>query len=241
MTARGASRVAAVAGATGLVGSALVDVLLSDEAFESVIVLARRPFEHAAHPRLDARVIDFDRLEDLTTPATDAFCALGTTMKRAGSREAFRKVDHEYVLAFARSVHATVQRMAVISALGASASSRVFYNRVKAETEADVGQLGIASCGFFRPSFLAGTRTEARFGERFGIAMTRALGVLPIAAIRRVQPIEACDVATAMVAWTHRALPGITVLESTAIQQLADETRAGRAVRDREAGETPGG
>ena len=221
-------RSAAVVGATGLVGRNLVDVLLEDESFARVVVLARRPFEHAAHPRLEARVIDFEHLAEEKLDVTDAFCALGTLMKIAGSKEAFRHVDFDYVLAFATAARRTGERIAVVSAHGADAKSSVFYNRVKGEMEAAVAALGFAASGFFRPSILEGTRAESRFAERIGGAVLHAVGVLPFTATRRIRPIAGRAVAEAMVAWSKRGTSGVEIVPSERIQEIADETHATR-------------
>ena len=215
-------RSAAVVGATGLVGRQLVEVLLADEAFDRVVVLARRTFEHTPHAKLEARVIDFEYLANETLDVTDAFCALGTLMKLAGSKEAFRHVDRDYVVAFAQAAKKHAEHIGVVSALGANAKSGVFYNRVKGEMEADVAALGFTASCFFRPSFLAGERQDARIGERIGGAVAKAFGVLPIAALRRIRPIEGRTIARAMVAWSKHATPGTRVILSDEIQAMAD-------------------
>ena len=216
-----ADRIAAVVGATGLVGRSLVEELLADYAFERVIVPARRPFEHASHARLESRVIDFERLANEKIDATDAFCALGTTMRQAKSKDAFRRVDHDYVLAFANAVRPRAERFALVSSIGADAKSMFFYNRVKGETEAETAALGFTSCGLFRPSVLVGERSESRPGEKIGTVLLRGVGALPFTATRRLRPIDARDVARAMVAWSKRDAAGVSVIESEEIRAMA--------------------
>ncbi|TRZ68750.1 MAG: NAD-dependent epimerase/dehydratase family protein [Rhodocyclaceae bacterium] len=211
------TKTALVAGATGLVGSRLVELLCADPAWGRVVVLARR--KHAtAHPKLQALIVDFDHLTEAVLPPIDAaFCCLGTTIKRAGSEAAFRRVDHDYVLAFAeRALAAGARQFLLVSALGADARSAVFYNRVKGEAEAAIGALGYASASIFRPSLLAGRRREFRFGERLTLALLRPVRALLPASIR---PIEDVTVARAMLAVAHAQLPGVRIIPSGEMQR----------------------
>lgn len=201
MPGKSNSRTAVVAGPTGLVGSRVLDILLREPRYRRVVAMSRRPL--APDPKLEVVEADFDGLDRVlrgVTPAdrpVDVFCCLGTTIGRAGSKEAFRRVDHDYALALGRWARsAGAHRMVVISALGADAASRVFYNRVKGETERDLAALGLASLVIVRPSLLAGPRDEFRPGERLALIATRPLRALIPATVR---PIAATDVARAMV------------------------------------------
>lgn len=214
-------RTAAIIGATGLVGGHLLDVLLADPEYSRVVALVRRDLGRT-HERLETRIIDFDRLDAEPLEVDDAFCALGTTIKKAGSKDAFRKVDYDYVLAFAKVAKRHGSRFALVSSLGASASSSVFYNRVKGEIEDAIKALAFESYYAFRPSILAGEREEKRFGERVGMVFANVVGAIPIPAIRRVRPIHARDVARAMVEVVKRGEPGAHVLSSERIQAIAD-------------------
>src|SRR5262249_46802488 len=129
-------RIAAIVGATGLVGGHLVQQLLADDDYERVVVLVRTP-PAATHTKLEVRVTDFDRLAEHARglELDDAFCALGTTIKKAGSKQAFRKVDLTYVHEFAKAVRPIARQFLLVTALGASATSRVFYNRTKGQAE----------------------------------------------------------------------------------------------------------
>jgi uncharacterized protein YbjT (DUF2867 family) len=200
MTDKARSHTAVVAGPTGLVGAQLVDRLLRATSFRRVIALARRPLPTARRLEVvDADYVHLDRVLGGVTAADqpiDVFCCLGTTIGRAGSKEAFRRVDHDYVLALGRWARgARAHRMIVISALGADATSRVFYNRVKGETERDLTALRLASLVVVRPSLLSGPRDEFRPGERLALIATRPFRALIPAAVR---PIAAADVARAM-------------------------------------------
>jgi len=200
MTAKTGSRTAIVAGPTGLVGSRLLDVLLREPRYGRVVALSRRPLEPG--PKLEVVDADYDRLDHVlggVTPAVqpiDVICCLGTTIGRAGSKAAFRRVDHDYVLALGQWARgASAHRMIVISAVGADPASGVFYNRVKGETERDLAALRLRSLVIVRPSLLSGQRDEFRLGERLALIATRPFVRLIPAGMR---PIDAADVARAM-------------------------------------------
>lgn len=214
------SRTALLAGATGLVGTQLTDVLLDDASFERVVTVGRRPIERA-HPKLAQVTVDFAALDPSTLPeATDAFCALGTTLRRAGSRDAFRAVDHDAVLAFARAAQQRgVTRFYIVSALGADARSLTFYNRVKGEAEEALRGLGFASLVIARPSMLEGDRTEHRPGERVGLVITGAL--TPVLKLFGAQNIHGRTVALALRALAHDPPQGTRVVSSAELHALA--------------------
>jgi uncharacterized protein YbjT (DUF2867 family) len=196
-----------VAGASGLVGTACVAVLRARGI--AVHALQRGGGDDAGGVRRLA--VDYERL-DATAPevfAVDAaLCALGTTIRTAGSQAAFRRVDHDYVLAFARRARdAGVVRFGVVSALGADAASRVFYNRVKGETEQALVALGFDVLAIVRPSLLLGDRREFRLGER---VMTPLGRMLP----RRWRAVHADDVAAGLVTATLGRGAGVHVLEN---------------------------
>ena len=185
---------ALLAGGSGLVGGHLLRLLLDDPRWERVISLGRRELE-LSHPALEQRVVDLSDPGEL--PAVDdAFCALGTTIKKAGSQEAFRSVDHDAVVTLARAAAASgASSFLHVTSMGADQGSRIFYNRVKGETERDVAEVGITTTAAFRPSILDGDRTESRPGEQVGLVVMRALS--PV--LGRFRPTRAADVATAMV------------------------------------------
>lgn len=211
---------ALLAGATGLIGRELARHWTGPGPLH--LLVRRAGTAHGAvMPLHRVHVIDFAALPPL--PQADrAFCCLGTTIKAAGSQEAFRAVDHTAVLAFARAAQrAGVRHFAVVSALGASARSRSFYNRVKGEMEAELATLGFASLVIARPSLLAGDRASlgqpARLGERLALALTAPLGAFIPKAWR---PIEATAVALALLRALDKPMPGLRVLESAQLQEL---------------------
>lgn len=208
-----------IAGASGLVGSLLLPLLLEDPAFGAVVSLGRRPVA-LAHPKLAQRTVDFAAPDVAGLPPPDvAFCALGTTIAKAGTAEAFRAVDHGAVMAFARAAFAAgARRFEVVTAHGADAKSMVLYNRVKAEVEADLRAVGFTSLAIARPSLLLGDRAESRPGERAAVVASRLLGGLlrPFEA----RPIEAAVVARALVAIAHDPPEGAAVYSSSRLQKL---------------------
>jgi uncharacterized protein YbjT (DUF2867 family) len=222
MPGKSNSRTAVLAGPTGLVGSRLLDILLREPQYRRVVALSRRPLEPG--PKLEVVEADYeglDRALRAVTPADrpiDVFCCLGTTIGRAGSKEAFRRVDHDYALALGRWARgADAHRLILISAVGADAASRVFYNRVKGETERDLAALGLASLVVVRPSLLSGQRDEFRPAERLALIATRPLRALIPAGMR---PIAAGDVARAMVDAALADAPP-AVIDSAAMQGAA--------------------
>lgn len=194
-------RTALVAGATGLIGGHLVKLLVADPAYEKVVVLARRRLENIASPKLQTIIADFDALDAALSgiAVDDAFCALGTTIKVAGSQEAFRKVDHDYIAAFARAAKAAgARRFLLVSAMGADANSSIFYSRVKGETERAIRSIGFESLHIFRPGLLLGERREKRTGEEIGAALTPFLNPLMLGPLRAYRSIKSETVARAM-------------------------------------------
>lgn len=225
-----ATREAWIAGATGLVGRTLLELLLARPEVQRVTAIVRRPTGHA-HAKLLEVVIDFDRLEAelAERSATEVFCCLGTTIAAAGSQEAFRRVDHDYPLALARAARkAGARRFLVVTAAGSNARSALFYSRVKGELERDLQGLGFPELAVFRPGLLLGERAERRPGERLAIALAGPMKVLFRGPLRKYGPVLASDVARAMV---KVALDGSapaaahTVYEPDRIAALADVLR----------------
>ncbi len=213
------TRTALLLGATGLVGRHCLDLLLADAAYEAVVTLGRRPLRRS-HPKLTHHVVDFDRLADAASliEARDVFCCLGTTMKKAGSKEAFRKVDFDYPVAAARIAAANgAEQYLLVSALGADARSRFFYNRVKGEVEEAIGAFPFDGVYVLRPSLITGDREEARAGEQVSEWVLKALSFVLRGPLRKYRPIEARTIARAMVAMAKGRPGGLRVIESDQI------------------------
>lgn len=218
-----ATRTALLAGATGLVGSHCLSQLLSDPAYGRVVAVVRRPLP-LNDPKLDTRVVDFDGLAAADLPhVDDVYCTLGTTIRRAGSRDAFRRVDHDYVVALARrAAERGAARFVLVSAIGADARSLVFYSRVKGETERDVAAVSFEAVHLLRPSLLVGERSEHRSGERLMIALFSGVAPLLLGPLRRYRPVAAEVVARAMRAVARSGGSGILVYESDRIARLGE-------------------
>lgn len=172
--------IAIVAGATGLIGNILVRNLVKDDTFTKVITLGRRKTKHAA-AILEHHIVDFDQLSEFKDieKATIAFCSLGTTMKKAGSKAAFYKVDYTYIVAFAKYAFSLgCQQFYLVSSMGADKDSFFYYNQVKGEVEEAVQKIGFKRVHLMRPSLLLGDRKEQRIGEKIGQVMSQAFSFL---------------------------------------------------------------
>ena len=214
------SRTAIVAGATGLTGGHLLSKLLADKCYARVTALVRKA-SLPAHRKLSEIVVDFDALPVLPL-ANDAYCCLGTTIKKAGSQAAFRKVDFEFVLDFARAAKAArVKRFLVISSLGASARSPIFYSRVKGEMENALRELGFDALHIFHPSLILGEREEQRPAERFGVAALGAMSKLLLGPMKKYRAIESATIARAMICAATSNENGTHIYPSDMIETMA--------------------
>ena len=221
-------RTALIAGATGLVGGHCLGLLLDGGYYERVVALTRRPLA-LRHPRLAESVVDFENLEEADPfPAADVFCALGTTIRQAGSQAAFRRVDFDYSKMIAeRSVAAGAGQFLLVSSVGADVKSRNFYLRVKGELEQAVCALPFEAIHIFRPGVLMGERPQRRAGEAVGIAVARAAQFALVGAWRRYRPIGAEAVAKAMAAAAKEGRAGRHVYHFDEIRELAGENGQG--------------
>lgn len=209
------SRSALLVGATGLIGAFVLKRLLASEHYGRVTVWVRRALA-VTHPRLTTVVVDFDKLAERRVDAEDVYCCLGTTIKVAGSQEAFRRVDHDYPVAVARAaVRGGAQRFLVVSALGSDPGSRVFYSRVKGEMEAAVKAAGIPKVYIFQPSMLSGRQEKKRFWEDVATAVGNVIGPL----LGKYRPIHGDIVAAGMLKAAVEDLPAAT-FESGEIRRL---------------------
>jgi uncharacterized protein YbjT (DUF2867 family) len=214
------ARHALVAGGTGLVGNELLALLGKDTRYHHVTSLVRR--DAPAVAGVTNRIISFDDLNGSELPEVeDAYCCLGTTRRAAGSDEAVRKVDLEYVLAFARAAkRAGAIRFLLVSSLGADIASRFLYTRLKGEAEAGVSALGFSVVGIARPSFLVGHRTVARIGETSALLLGLAISPFMIGPLQRMRPIAAHTVAAGLIYLAFTAPLGVTVMSSKEIANI---------------------
>jgi uncharacterized protein YbjT (DUF2867 family) len=197
-----ATRSAVVLGASGLVGGHLLRLLREDSAYSTATLLTRRKLGFEGG-KVREEVVDFEQPHTFRAfvAVDDIFCCLGTTMKKAGSEEAFRKVDFEAPLAVARAARAQgAGQYLIVTAVGADPKSRVFYSRVKGEVESALRVLEFPrGLKIFRPSMLVGDRAEPRPAERMAMAVMRATRPVFVGAMARYRAIDASDVARAMI------------------------------------------
>ena len=214
---------ALIAGSSGLIGGFLLAELLARPEFGTVCSLVRRP-SGQAHSKLVELQADFARLDDLEIPdLDDAFVALGTTIRNAGSQEAFRRVDFDAIVAVARRARAAgARRLVVVSSVGADANSSNFYLKVKGQTEEAVAGLGFPELHVLRPGILYGPRREKRPAEKLGYYIAQALAPFLIGPLAQYRPIHAQDVARAMVGCALAGSPGRQVHTYRDLRLFAD-------------------
>ncbi len=212
-------RKALVLGGTGLVGSHVLRLLLEDRAYGSVYAPVRRPLGFTARTLVE---LPFDSAAIARRlPVDDVFCCLGTTIKQAGSQENFRRVDFEYPLELARRASESgSKQFLIVTALGSSAQSPIFYNRVKGEIEAAVQALPFQSVHILRPSLLLGHRAEKRAGEEIASAVSGLVSWTLIGPMRKYRPIRGETVARAMVSLALENRSGRFTHESDEIEAI---------------------
>lgn len=210
------SRTALLAGSTGLIGAQLLELLLADARYDRVIALSRKPL--AVHSKLENVLLntgEWDKLSNLK--ADDVFCCLGTTIKQAKSKQAFRAVDYDYPLQLAIALKGNgAKQFLLVSALGANKKSSIFYNQVKGEIEEAISALAFESTSIFRPSLLLGDRKEQRAGEDAAKVVYKYLGFLIPS---KYKGIESSKVARAMLVESQSGKSGVHVYESAALHQ----------------------
>jgi uncharacterized protein YbjT (DUF2867 family) len=209
-----------IAGATGLIGSELLSILLTEPAVECVWCVGRTP-PSVQNSKLRFVQTDFTDLATANViPAEVFFCTLGTTIRNAGSKENFRKVDHTYILQFAKLAEKSgAQRLLVVSSLGADKNSSVFYNQVKGDTEERLNSVQIPQIVVVRPSLLLGHRKESRPMEALFISLAPIYSWLLRGPLRKYEPIPAATVARAL--WHYASAKsnhgGFTIIENEAL------------------------
>jgi uncharacterized protein YbjT (DUF2867 family) len=218
---------AIVAGATGLIGGQLLQYLLNHSEFRRVIILVRRT-TGLTHAKLTELVVDFDHLDAVGEYFKGAilFCVLGTTIKKAKSKEAFRQVDYEYPLQLAILAHRhEALQFHIVTAMGSNAKSSIFYSQVKGEVEGAIKVLGLRSLHIYHPSLLLGIRQEFRFGERLAMVLMKAASMAMIGSLSKYKAIEAKTVAIAMVHASLKERTGTFVYEFNEMNEIAFESR----------------
>jgi nucleoside-diphosphate-sugar epimerase len=206
-------KTAIVIGATGLVGSTLVKQLCDNQNYAKVILLLRKPL-NISHPKLIQEVINFDKLDVSKIIGDDLFCAIGTTLNKAGSKEAQYKIDFTYPYEIGKMAKANaVKQFILVSSVGANVESSNFYLKTKGDLEKKIELLGFHNFVVIRPSLLLGDRQEYRLGEKIGTILSNILSPLLFGSLRKYHGVKASDVAKAMQRFANQDLIGVKYVE----------------------------
>jgi uncharacterized protein YbjT (DUF2867 family) len=215
-------KTAVIVGATGSIGRELVPLVTSSPHYENLVVFHYRPTPLAGRPKIEERIVDFAKLASVSAlGAATVFCCIGTTQKKAGSTEAFQKVDRDIPVALAKWAAAGgIATFVTISSIGADAHSKSVYLRTKGEMEEGVARAGVPLTYILRPCLLDGKREEFRLAEEVGNRALRLINPLMIGPLRRYRSVRTQTVAAAMLACGERGEPGVHIIESEVIQDL---------------------
>ncbi|GGD57603.1 nucleoside-diphosphate sugar epimerase [Emticicia aquatilis] len=210
-------KTALVVGASGLIGKHLTHKLLASQYYNKVTIIVRKKLD-IEHQKLEQIVMDFDNLDASKIVADDIFCCLGTTMKQAGSKDAFYKVDFTYPLNFAKAGLANgTKQFLIITAMGADERSWIYYNRVKGEIEKALSDLRFPTLIILRPSMLAGERENPRMGEKIGkIVMDFFAPLIP----DNYKVIAGQKVAQDMLELAQKGIKNKDIFESGSLQKF---------------------
>lgn len=220
------TQIAVVIGASGLIGSQVLEQLLNDPTFSLVRVLVRKPLE-IQHSKLQQEIVNFNDTEDYENKLGTGnciFCCVGTTQKKVhGNKEDYRKVDFDIPVNAAKlGISGGFKKYFLVSAIGASAHSNNFYLKLKGETEDAIKEFNYESIGIFQPSILLGARNEKRSGEAIMKKLMKLFSLFLIGSIKKYRAIDAVDVAKAMIEESKRSNPGVHYFTYEAMQDLAN-------------------
>ncbi|OHX66963.1 Rossmann-fold NAD(P)-binding domain-containing protein [Flammeovirga pacifica] len=214
-------RIALIIGGTGLIGTSLINELIESDQYRKIISIARRPLGQP-HIKVSEVITNLDNISNLEIKEdiTDAFCCLGTTMKKAGSKEAFYQVDYNFVIAFAElSKKIQVSSFNVVTAMGSNKNSKVYYNRVKGEVQEEVIKLNFDVLNIYQPSLLIGDRDETRLGEDLGKILNKVLRpIIP----KKYQGINGKKVAKSMIRTALSSTKKVNILTSDQLQTIGE-------------------
>ena len=217
-------KTALIIGSTGLIGSQLLNFLLDSNDYLKVITFVKRD-SGIKHPKLTQHIIDFDNPETYKelVVGDDFFCTIGTTIKKAGSKKAFKKVDFEYPRQFAAfALQNRVKQFLIISSLNADAKSQNSYLKTKGEIQDFLKDCNFERVAVLQPSLLLGNRTEFRFGEKLGAFFMKTLSFLFLGNLKKYKPIESETVAKALLKIAQTNNKGFKIYESDAIQEIGN-------------------
>lgn len=215
---------AIVLGATGLTGGYLLNILLNDPKYDKVKVFSRSSVGFT-HPKLEEHLVDLLKPEVFKDQfeADEVFCCIGTTKSKTPDKETYKKIDFGIPVTAAKFCREkNINTFLVISALGADANSRVFYNKVKGEMQHEVLEQGIPKTYIFQPSLIAGDRDEKRFFEKVAIKGMKVLNTILVGSLKKYRSIQPETIAKAMHIAANAGYPKI-LIESDEIQALASE------------------
>lgn len=216
------TKTAIIIGGTGMTGTYLLKLLLTSNVYEKVISFVRHKSK-ISHPKLIQHVVNFDQPESYQDliEGNDMFCCLGTTIKKAGSEEAFEKVDLQYPVQFAKiAASKGIKQYSIISSIGANPKSGNFYLRTKGKCEEELRKLAFQSTSIFRPSLLLGNRKEFRFSEKFGEYVMKIFSVFLFGKLKKYKAIKSKNVAYAMFSIAQSNTVGYHVYESDEISDI---------------------
>jgi len=214
---------AILAGATGAIGSSLLQQLLADRNYSEVMVLVRKKLE-LKNPKLKQIILDFDKLKDFSHEITGdvVFCCLGTTAKQTPDKNEYRKIDYQYPLDIAWIAQVNgAESYHLISAMGANKNSAIFYNKTKGEVEHDLKAVPFKSIHIYQPSLLDSSRTDKRFGEGLMNKIMHVINPLLVGGLRKYRSIKVENVAKAMLNQSLEDKKGVFTYESDKIQELS--------------------
>jgi uncharacterized protein YbjT (DUF2867 family) len=217
------SNKAVIAGASGLIGSKLLNILLQEAYYHEVLILVRKELP-VSHKKLVQLVIDFDKLDEHAGAITGhaLFCCLGSTRKKTPDMTIYRKIDHDYPLRLAQLAEQnSVEQYHLVSAIGANSHSSNFYTKMKGEVEEAIEKVGLKCLHIYQPSILTGDRKESRPMERFSIGLMKLINPLLVGGLRKYRSIPAETVARAMFNESIKKQEGVFVHSSDQIKLLA--------------------
>jgi uncharacterized protein YbjT (DUF2867 family) len=216
------AKTALIAGSTGLIGNELLQLLLNGEEYEQVVAIVRRPLE-VKHSKLVEKVVDFDRLNEYHElfDVDDVFCCLGTTIKKAKTKEAMWKIDVDYPVAIAKLASSKgARKFLLVSSMNADPDSPIFYSKMKGKLEQEIKRIPYETTAIFRPSLLLGERDEFRLGERAAAAIFTKMPFLFGGPFKKYKAIEGRTVASAMYQVAQKDTAGLTIYASEKIQEI---------------------
>jgi uncharacterized protein YbjT (DUF2867 family) len=217
-----AGKTALIAGATGLIGKELLKLLLNGSEYDKVVAIVRRSIE-IDHPKLEERIVDFDQLDQYKEifSVHDVFCCLGTTIKKAKTKEAMWKIDVDYPVMIARLASSQgARKFLLVSSMNADPDSPIFYPKMKGKLEEEIRRIPFETTAIFRPSLLLGERDEFRLGEKMAAAIFTKIPFLFSGPFRKYKAIEGRTVASAMYQAAQIDTAGLAIYPSEKIQEI---------------------